>query len=33
MSYVNYCTTALEDWVSEFYIRLNILSPKQINLN
>jgi hypothetical protein len=27
-----YRTTALEDWVTNFYIRLRILHPKQINI-
>lgn len=28
-----YRTTALEDWVTNFYIRLKILHPKQINVD
>ncbi|MFD9627698.1 ImmA/IrrE family metallo-endopeptidase [Peribacillus muralis] len=30
MPYTRYPTTALEDWVSEFYSELNIYHPKQI---
>jgi hypothetical protein len=28
----NYYTTALEDWVTNFYSRLRILQPRQINI-
>ncbi|QDP40796.1 ImmA/IrrE family metallo-endopeptidase [Radiobacillus deserti] len=31
MNFITYPTTALEDWVTNFYIRLGITSPKQID--
>lgn len=33
MYYLNYTTTALEDWVSDFYIKNHIYRPKDLMIN